>query len=120
MVILSIGLLDTAAFLANLPGFTTGQIAIVSILVSLYRAVIVALAWLFLKERLAWSQWIGIGFILGGVVCQSLSIDVSLFLLQSYFAAIFYYYLSHYTLCCKINRLLAYPYGIVYLSLKNS
>ncbi len=67
-IIIGTGILDTVGFLSSTAGLATGQIAIVSILSSLYSAITVVLAWIFLKERLRWNQWIGILCILGGIV----------------------------------------------------
>jgi uncharacterized membrane protein len=49
-----------------------GQISVVSVLASLYGAVTVLLAWIFLRERLDMSQWFGIVMIFVGVVLVSL------------------------------------------------
>lgn len=57
--------------LANF-AFTTEQIAIVSVLASLFSAVTVLLAWIFLHDKLQWSQWLGIGIIFVGVVLVKL------------------------------------------------
>jgi len=67
-IIIGTGILDTVGFLSSTAGLATGQIAIVSVLSSLYSAITVVLAWIFLKERLRWNQWIGITCILGGIV----------------------------------------------------
>ena len=62
-----VGILDTAAFVAATVGYTTAQVSIVSVLASLFSAVTVLLAWLFLHDRLQWNQWFGIGIIFIGV-----------------------------------------------------
>jgi drug/metabolite transporter (DMT)-like permease len=62
-----IGVLDTAAFVAYSFGLTQGEIAIVSVLSSLYSAVTVLLAWIFIREQLQWSQWLGIGVVFIGI-----------------------------------------------------
>jgi drug/metabolite transporter (DMT)-like permease len=66
-LIVPIGILDTMAFLSVAIGFTTDQVAVVSVLSSLFSAVTVVLAWIFLREKLQWSQWLGIGIIFLGV-----------------------------------------------------
>jgi drug/metabolite transporter (DMT)-like permease len=66
------GILDTSAFLANNAGMQMGQISVVSVLASLYGAVTVLLAWIFLRERLDMSQWFGIVMIFAGIVLVTL------------------------------------------------
>ena len=66
------GILDTCAFLANNAGLQLGQVSVVSVLSSLYGAVTVLLAWIFLRERLEISQWCGIAMIFAGIVLVSL------------------------------------------------
>src|SRR6202451_4631515 len=66
------GILDTCAFLANNAGLRLGQVSVVSVLASLYGAVTVLLAWIFLLERLEISQWCGIAMIFAGIVLVSL------------------------------------------------
>jgi drug/metabolite transporter (DMT)-like permease len=63
-----ISVLDTAAFVAYSFGLTMAQVAVVSVLGSLYSAITVILAWVFLRERLQWSQWLGIGVVFAGIV----------------------------------------------------
>ncbi len=63
---LGIGLLDTGAFVASALGFATGQVAIVSVLASLYSAVAVVLTAIFLRERLHVIQWLGMSMLLAG------------------------------------------------------
>ncbi len=70
-VIIGVGVLDTAAYVANTIGFATHQIAVVSVLASLFSTVTVLLAWLFLRERLHWSQWLGVASIFVGVALVS-------------------------------------------------
>src|SRR5262249_1169406 len=53
------GFLDTAAFAFSNLGMRFEQVAIVSVLGSLYGAVTVALAALFLRERITAVQWLG-------------------------------------------------------------
>jgi drug/metabolite transporter (DMT)-like permease len=68
----AVGILDTAAFLANNAGLGTGSVSVVSVLASLYGAVTVLLAWIVLRERLECSQWFGIVLIFAGIVLVSL------------------------------------------------
>jgi len=70
-LLLGVGLLDTAAFVFNNAGLRTGQVSVVSVLASLYGAVTVVLSWIFLRERLERSQWLGIVLIFAGVVLVS-------------------------------------------------
>jgi uncharacterized membrane protein len=70
-MLLGVGLLDTAAFVFNNAGLHTGQVSVVSVLASLYGAVTVVLSWIFLRERLEHSQWLGIVLIFAGVVLVS-------------------------------------------------
>lgn len=68
----AVGLMDTAAFVANNAGLHIGPVSVVSVLASLYGAVTVLLSWIFLRERLERSQWLGIVLIFAGVVCVSI------------------------------------------------
>lgn len=68
----AVGLMDTAAFVANNAGLKTGQVSVVSVLASLYGAATVLLSWIFLRERLERSQWLGIALIFAGIVLVSL------------------------------------------------
>ena len=61
-------LLDTTAFVSNNIGLTTEQVSVVTGLSSLFGAVTLLLAWIFLREWLMAQQWLGIGLILVGVV----------------------------------------------------
>lgn len=67
-----VGILDTAAFVAATVGYTTAQVSIVSVLASLFSAVTVLLAWIFLHDRLQWNQWFGVGIIFVGVALVNL------------------------------------------------
>lgn len=66
------GYLDTAAFVLSNLGMRIEQVAVVSVLGSLYGAVTVALAAIFLKERIAPLQWTGIASIFLGVTLMNL------------------------------------------------
>ena len=68
----AVGFLDTAAFVANNAGLHTGQVSVVSVLASLYGAVTVLLAWIFLREKLERSQWLGIILIFAGIILVSI------------------------------------------------
>jgi drug/metabolite transporter (DMT)-like permease len=68
----AVGFLDTAAFVANNTGLHTGQVSVVSVLASLYGAVTVLLAWIFLREKLERTQWLGIILIFAGIVLVSI------------------------------------------------
>jgi drug/metabolite transporter (DMT)-like permease len=72
LTIALIALLDTVAFAAYNVGSTTEQIAVVAVLSSLFAAVTVVLAAIFLRERIRWGQWLGLGLILAGIVLVSL------------------------------------------------
>src|SRR5260370_7288678 len=67
----TMGYLDTAAFALSNLGMRVEQVAIVSVLGSLYGAVTVAFAAIFLKERIAPIQWTGIAAIFLGVALMS-------------------------------------------------
>jgi drug/metabolite transporter (DMT)-like permease len=66
------GVLDTAAFLSNNFGLHAGPVAVVTVLASLYSAVTVVLARIFLKERLRPLQWCGLLLIFSGIVLVNL------------------------------------------------
>jgi drug/metabolite transporter (DMT)-like permease len=70
-ILLMMAVLDTGAFVANNFGDTTEQVAVVSVLVSLYAAVTVALAAVFLRERITRWQWPGIVLIFAGIALIS-------------------------------------------------
>jgi drug/metabolite transporter (DMT)-like permease len=67
----TMGYLDTAAFALSNLGMRVEQVAIVSVLGSLYGAVTVAFAAIFLKERIAPLQWTGIAAIFLGVALMN-------------------------------------------------
>jgi drug/metabolite transporter (DMT)-like permease len=67
----SMGLFDTAAFASSNLGMRIEQVAIVSVLGSLYGAVTVALAALFLREHIALLQWSGIAAIFIGIILMN-------------------------------------------------
>jgi drug/metabolite transporter (DMT)-like permease len=61
------GALDTCAFVMSNYGMQIEQVAVVSVLASLYGAVTVALAAIFLREHISRWQWFGISFIFAGI-----------------------------------------------------
>lgn len=63
--------LDTAANVAYNLGITTSLTSIVSVISSLFGAVTVLLAWIFLHERLSGWQWLGVAAIFAGVALVS-------------------------------------------------
>jgi drug/metabolite transporter (DMT)-like permease len=64
--IIAVGVIDTLAFVAFSVGTTISGAGVISVLSSMFSAVTVLLAWIFLKERLAKIQWWGvIGILLG-------------------------------------------------------
>jgi len=65
------GGLDTAAFALSNLGMRREQVAVVSVLGSLYGAVTVAFAAILLKERIAILQWTGIAAIFLGVALMN-------------------------------------------------
>lgn len=68
----AVGLVDTSAFVANNAGLHTGQISLVTVLTSLYGAVTVLLAWIFLREKVERSQWLGVVLVFAGIILVSL------------------------------------------------
>ena len=65
---LAMGALDTSAFVLSNLGMQLEQVAVVSVLGSLYGAVTVGLAVIVLREHVSRWQWIGILTIFGGVL----------------------------------------------------
>ncbi len=68
----AVGVMDTAAYVSNNAGLHIGPVSVVSVLASLYGAVTVLLAWIFLRERLERTQWLGIVLIFAGIICVSI------------------------------------------------
>jgi drug/metabolite transporter (DMT)-like permease len=64
---LAMGLLDTGAFVASNIGMQMEQVPVISVLSSLYGAVTVGLAAIFLKEHVSRWQWAGIVTIFAGI-----------------------------------------------------
>ena len=71
LLIVVIALLDTLAFAANNLGMESEQVSVVAVLSSMFAAVTVLLAWIFLHERIRWGQWLGLGLILAGILLVS-------------------------------------------------
>ena len=71
-LLLLTGLTDTSAFVANNTGLGSGHVAVVSVLASLYGAVTVLLARIFIRERMDRSQSFSIFLIFVGIVLVSL------------------------------------------------
>ncbi len=69
--VVPVALLDTAANVAYNVGITVSLTAVVSVISSLFSAVTVLLAWVFLRERLARWQWAGVGAIFVGIALVS-------------------------------------------------
>ena len=64
-------MLDTTAYVCNNFGMVREQTSVVSVLASLYGAVTVGLAAIFLRERASRMQWMGIAAIFVGIVLIS-------------------------------------------------
>ncbi|MGH9729525.1 MAG: EamA family transporter [Candidatus Acidiferrales bacterium] len=70
-LIVAVGVLDTAAFVANNLALKNEQVAVASVLSSLYGAVTVVLAAIFLRDKLERTQWAGIVLIFLGIALVS-------------------------------------------------
>jgi drug/metabolite transporter (DMT)-like permease len=70
-LVAGMAVLDTAAYCFNNRGMTLEQVSIVSVLGSLYGAVTVAYAAVFLRERITRPQWLGIASIFAGIILIS-------------------------------------------------
>jgi drug/metabolite transporter (DMT)-like permease len=71
LILLSVGIIDTLAFLAASLGAATEQVSVVTVMSSLFSAWTVLLAWVFLRERPSRIQWIGIVLIMVGIALVS-------------------------------------------------
>ncbi len=71
-LLITIGLVDTTAFVANNTGMRLGHVSIVTVLSSLYGAVTVLLGAIFVREHLRKTQWCGIALIFAGIVLVNL------------------------------------------------
>lgn len=72
LLIFFIGLTDTAGFVSNNLAFKQEEIAIATVLSSLYGVVTLFFAALFLHERLGQRQWAGVALIFAGVALVSM------------------------------------------------
>ena len=72
LFIIPTGLLDTLANVAYNVGVSVALTSVVVVLSSLFSAVTVLLAWVFLRERLAAWQWAGVIAILVGIALINL------------------------------------------------
>lgn len=61
------GLFDTGAFVLSNLGMQLEQVSVITVLGSLYGAITIGLAALFLRERVSRLQWLGIVFIFLGI-----------------------------------------------------
>lgn len=66
-LVLVVGVVDSGAYILYNLGLESAQSGIVAVISSLFSAVTVVLARLFLKEKLAANQWVGLGLIFLGV-----------------------------------------------------
>ncbi|MGC1107470.1 MAG: EamA family transporter, partial [Candidatus Acidiferrales bacterium] len=71
-LIVFIGLVDTAGFVANNLAFKQEEIAIATVLASLYGVVTLLFAAVLLRERLGRRQWAGVALIFAGVALVSM------------------------------------------------
>jgi len=65
--LIGISILSTAGYIAVTIGFTVSETSLVTILSSLFSPVTFLLAWIFLREPLYRSQWLGVGIIFIGI-----------------------------------------------------
>jgi drug/metabolite transporter (DMT)-like permease len=65
------GVFDTSAFVLSNLGMKMEQVAVISVLGSLYGAVTVGLAAFFLREHVSRWQWLGIATIFLGIFLMS-------------------------------------------------
>jgi drug/metabolite transporter (DMT)-like permease len=72
LLLATVGLVDTVAFVANNSGMRLGHVSVVTVLSSLYGAVTVLLGAIFIHERIGKSQWSGIVLIFAGIVLVNL------------------------------------------------
>ncbi|HEX2913470.1 MAG TPA: DMT family transporter [Chloroflexia bacterium] len=66
--VVGVGIFDTTAYVANGFGVLSDQVAVVTVLSSLFSAVTVLLAWIWLREKLSRFQWLGVCLILVSVI----------------------------------------------------
>jgi drug/metabolite transporter (DMT)-like permease len=70
-MVLGMGIFDTLAFVLSNRGMQMEQVAVISVLGSLYGAVTVGLAAIFLREHVSRWQWAGIATIFAGILLIS-------------------------------------------------
>jgi drug/metabolite transporter (DMT)-like permease len=70
--VVAASVLDTIAFLSYNIGISGAHVSIVTALASIFSAVTVLLAWVFLRERLLLRQWAGVAGLLIGVLLVSM------------------------------------------------
>ena len=68
LLIVAVGFLDAFGFLLSNHGFESEQVGVITVLGSLFGAVTLMLAFVFLGERLARRQWVGVGLIFAGIL----------------------------------------------------
>ena len=68
LLVLAVGFLDAFGFLLSNHGFESEQVGVITVLGSLFGAVTLVLAFIFLGERLARRQWFGVGLIFAGIL----------------------------------------------------
>jgi len=66
-LLFAVGILDTSAYVFNNSGMLREQVSVVSVLASLYGAVTVGLAAIFLREKVSRMQWMGIAAVFLGI-----------------------------------------------------
>jgi drug/metabolite transporter (DMT)-like permease len=71
-LIAAVGIFDTAAFICSNLGLGTGHVSIVTVLGSLFGAVTVFLGWIFLREHVGKTQWVGVFLIFVGIILVSI------------------------------------------------
>jgi len=72
LLITAVGIFDTLAFISSNLGLATGHVSVVTVLGSLFGAVTVFLGWIFLRERVEKTQWLGVFLIFVGIVLVSI------------------------------------------------
>ncbi|HXZ19733.1 MAG TPA: DMT family transporter [Candidatus Acidoferrales bacterium] len=68
LLIAVVGVLDAFGFLLSNYGFEREQVGVITVLGSMFGAVTLVLAFIFLGERLARRQWFGVGLIFAGIL----------------------------------------------------
>jgi drug/metabolite transporter (DMT)-like permease len=66
--VVAVAAADTGAWLSFNAGTRSADVSIVTALSSLYSAIAIFYGCVFWRERLTQSQWVGVGFILIGVL----------------------------------------------------